>query len=85
MYEEFLSSKEYSFLNEYERETIMDQLKRRMCMYEAYFVNIESNIRDACSHYKLGYANKNYTDHTPCIGNFPGFLMTKMPYWERES
>ena len=85
MYDDFISSDEYPFLKEQERKIIMNQLKRRMCIYAAYFVNYETNIHDACSDYELWSVYENYTVHTPCIGNWPGFMMTKMPYWERES
>ena len=84
MYEDFISSKDYPFLEKREHKIIMNQLKRNMCFQEAYLVNEQNGISDACSDYELGSAYKNYTDHTSCIGNWPGFLMTKMPYWERE-
>ena len=84
MYEDFVSSKEYPFLKEREHKIIMNQLKRNMCVQEAFFINEQNGISDACSDYESGSAYKNYTDHTSCIGNWPGFLMTKMPYWERE-
>ena len=85
MYKDFISTDEYPFLKEQEHRIIKNQLKRYMCIREAFFVNDESNISNACSDYELGSVYKNYTDTTPCKGNWPGFLMTKMPYWERES
>ena len=84
MYEDFISSKDYPFLKEKEQKIIINQLKRHMCIQEAYFINEQNGISDACSDYELGSVYKNYTDTTPCIGNWPGFLMNKMPYWERE-
>ena len=85
LYEEFISSEEYPFLKEQERTIIMNQLKRSMCYYEAWFINKENNIRDECSEVEFGSVYENYTLHTPCIGNWPGFLMNKIPYSERES
>ena len=86
MYEDFISSKETSLLKEQERQIIINQLKRRMCIAEGYYVNDKSNILDACSDYELGNNHRRYIEHehTRCIGNWPGFLMTKMPYQERE-
>ena len=87
MYEHFISSDVYPFLKEQERTIIMNQLKRLMCMFEAWFIHNENNIRDVCSEpaYAPIFIFKNYTLRTPCVGNWPGFLMTKMPYWERET
>ena len=85
MYEDFISSDEYPFLKEHEHKIIMSQLKRSMCLSEAFFINEDTNISGACSEHDLGPVYKNYTLRTPCIGNWPGFSMIKMPYWERES
>ena len=86
LYDEFLfSKKEHAFLTRQESYEIENQLKRSMCYQKSYFIQDINSVPIECKDYELGYVNINYTDKIPCIGNWPGFLMTKMPYWERES
>ena len=56
-----------------------------MCILQSYHVNDRKAVSDICSDYDLGYIYANYTEHTHCIGNWPGLIMTKMPYWESKA
>ena len=84
LYDVFSTLKKHTFLTQQAYMRILDQLKRHLCFVRAYFINDVNNITTECLDYKSSFVYKNYSDRIPCIGNWPGFLMTKMPYVERE-
>ena len=84
LYEDLLSLKKYSFVTQQAYMNILEQLRRHLCFIKAYFINDVNTITTECLDYKSSFVYKNYSDRIPCIGNWPGFLMTKMPYVERE-
>ena len=84
LYDNFLAMKEHILLNHQEYKTILEQLRRHVCIFKAYFIHDVDSIPPQCMDYVSTSSYGNYSDRTPCIGNWPGFLMTKMPFWERE-
>lgn len=84
LYEKFVSMTEHIFLHQQEHKMILEQLRRHICFLKAYFIHDVENISTLCVDYESSVSYTNYSDRTPCVGNWPGFLMTKMPYWERE-
>ena len=87
LYNDIAGSDTYSNLRGQEREIILLGLKSTACMFRAPNINEPSLVTDECreSMYLNRTRYKNYTKRIPCIGNWPAFQMTNMPYKERES
>ena len=84
LYEEFQSSRELHLLTPQQQNIILEYLKSLFCHFKALSINDISDIPGECLSYKSSVVYQNYSEQIPCIGNKPGFLMTKMPFWERE-
>ena len=82
--QDFSTLKKHSFLTQQKHTKILEQLRRYLCFIKASVINDVNNIPTECLNYKSSFVYKNYSDRISCIGNWPGFLMTKMPYEERE-